>query len=66
MFRTVIAVYCERHTEQINTPCGENVDFMDAETDVACNYCCVLKASIYKVPGILKTFAPVENTHYVG
>jgi hypothetical protein len=27
LFREIIAVYCENHTEHINTLCGQNVGF---------------------------------------
>jgi hypothetical protein len=27
LFRETIAVYCENHTEHINTLCGQNVEF---------------------------------------
>jgi hypothetical protein len=26
LFREIIAVYCENHTEHINTLCGQNVE----------------------------------------
>jgi hypothetical protein len=27
LFREIIAVYCENHTEHINTLCGQNAEF---------------------------------------
>jgi hypothetical protein len=27
LFRETVAVYCENHTEHINTLCGQNADF---------------------------------------
>jgi hypothetical protein len=27
LFREIIAVYCENHTEHINTPCEQNAEF---------------------------------------
>jgi hypothetical protein len=27
LFRELIAVYCENHTEHINTLCGQNAEF---------------------------------------
>jgi predicted Zn-dependent protease with MMP-like domain len=28
LFREMISVYCENHTEHINTLCGQNVEFL--------------------------------------
>jgi hypothetical protein len=28
LFREIIAVYCENHTEHINTLCGQNAEFL--------------------------------------
>jgi hypothetical protein len=27
LFKEIITVYCENHTEHINTPCGQNAEF---------------------------------------
>jgi hypothetical protein len=28
LFREIIAVYCENHTEHTNTLCGKNIEFI--------------------------------------
>jgi hypothetical protein len=28
LFRETVAVYCENHTEHINTPCEQNAEFL--------------------------------------
>jgi hypothetical protein len=27
LFREIVAVYCENHTEHTDTPCGQNAEF---------------------------------------
>jgi hypothetical protein len=39
---------------------------MNGEADGIYNYHCVLKASTFKVPGVLQTLAPVEKIQYFG
>jgi hypothetical protein len=31
LFRETVAVYCENHTEHINTLCGQNAEFLDVK-----------------------------------
>jgi hypothetical protein len=33
LFREIIAVYCEKHTEHINTLCGQNSKYEYAKAD---------------------------------
>jgi hypothetical protein len=34
LLRETVAVYCENHTEHINTLCGHNADFLYVEVGV--------------------------------
>jgi hypothetical protein len=34
LFREIIAVYCENHTEHINTLCGQNAEFLSVQKQV--------------------------------
>jgi hypothetical protein len=43
LFGETIAVYCENHTEHINTQCGQNAEFFSVEIYGIYNYLCVLK-----------------------
>jgi hypothetical protein len=47
LFREIIAVYCENHTEHINTPCGQNAEFVKVKTGGAENNYCSSKGIIY-------------------
>jgi hypothetical protein len=31
LFREIIAVYCENHTEHINTLCGQNIEILNVK-----------------------------------
>jgi hypothetical protein len=37
LFRKIIAVYCETHTEHINTLCGQILDFLNVKAGGTCS-----------------------------
>jgi flagellar basal body-associated protein FliL len=39
MFREIIAVYCENHTEHTNTLCGQNAEFSSCHTGNTLRLC---------------------------
>jgi hypothetical protein len=43
LFGETVAVYCENHTEHIDTPCGENAEFLNVRTGGEYKYLCALK-----------------------
>jgi hypothetical protein len=43
LFREIISVYCENHTEHINTLCGKNIEPFIVEADGTYGYHCALK-----------------------
>jgi hypothetical protein len=50
LVREIIAVYCENHTEHINTLCGQNAEFLNVEEGGTYGYRCVLKGKGKVVP----------------
>jgi hypothetical protein len=40
LFREIIAVYCENHTEHINTLCGQTAEFRNVKPDGTNSYQC--------------------------
>jgi hypothetical protein len=44
LFREIIAVYCENHTEHINTLCGYNAEFYYGKAGGLYSDHCVLKS----------------------
>jgi hypothetical protein len=38
LFREIIAVYCENHTEHINTLCGQNAEFLNVQAGCIYGY----------------------------
>jgi hypothetical protein len=49
LFREIVAVYCENHTEHINTLCGQNAEFS-----------CVKAGGIYDNHWVLKGYQILE------
>jgi hypothetical protein len=43
LFREIIAVCCENHTEHINTLCGQNAEFIDVKAGGTYSYHWTLK-----------------------
>jgi hypothetical protein len=46
LFTETIAVYCENHTEHINTLCGENGEFFNIKVGGTYRYHWALKCSL--------------------
>jgi hypothetical protein len=46
LFRETVAVYCENHTEHINTLCGQNAEFLYVKGGGVHSDQCVLKGYI--------------------
>jgi hypothetical protein len=42
LFRKIVGVYCENHTEHINTLCGQEAEFVGAKEHGAHRYHCAL------------------------
>jgi hypothetical protein len=55
LFRKIIAVYCENHTEHINTLCGQNAELLCVKEDGMYTY---LRA---KLAAALKRPLPLER-----
>jgi hypothetical protein len=43
LFREIIAVYCENHTEHVNTLCGQNVQLLNVKSGGVYSKRCALK-----------------------
>jgi hypothetical protein len=43
LFRETVAVYCENHTQHINTLCGQNAEFWYVKAGGAYSYHAALK-----------------------
>jgi hypothetical protein len=46
LFREIIAVYCENHTEHTNALCGQNAEFYYVKASGTYNYHCTWKGSV--------------------
>jgi hypothetical protein len=43
LFGKTVAVYCENHTQHINTLCGQNEEFLNVKAGGTYSYHCGLK-----------------------
>jgi hypothetical protein len=62
LFGEIIAVYCENHTEHINTLCGQNAEFLNFKAIGRYSYHCRLPF-VY-LPGSQLDLSPLSNSEY--
>jgi hypothetical protein len=60
LFKEIIAVYCENHTEHTNTLCGQNADIFNAKGGEAHSYSLALNIKFTYCSGSVES----SGTYY--